>query len=150
MKLHSPLLGDLVNMDKWSEEDRIRVIELFIEIRSIIATQRAFRRQCHRRHVPERSRPTIGRWVAKQRQYGSVCDNNPLGNPKMSEHPETLIVYKHQSKEAHTDHYAENSAHLRKVIFKKLWLCIQQVNHKDRLISIGDKYFIIIDYRNVR
>ncbi|PSN47623.1 hypothetical protein C0J52_04574 [Blattella germanica] len=69
-------------MDKWSEEERIRVVELFIETRSIIATQRAFRRQCHRRHVPDSSRPTIRRWVAKWPQDGSRCDKNSPGPPK--------------------------------------------------------------------
>ncbi|PSN50793.1 hypothetical protein C0J52_13920 [Blattella germanica] len=69
-------------MDKWSEEDRIREVELFIETRSIIATQRAFRQHCHRRHIPDSSRPTIRQWVAKWPQDGLVCDKKSPGPPK--------------------------------------------------------------------
>ena len=67
-------------MERWNLNDRIHVVELFIETKSIVATQRALRRGAHRRAVPDSH--TIRRWIAKWRRDGSVRDSTSPGRPR--------------------------------------------------------------------
>lgn len=68
-------------MERWNVNDRICAVELFIKTKSVVATQRAFRRVSRRRDVPD-SR-TIRRWISKWRNEGSVCDKTPPGRPRI-------------------------------------------------------------------
>jgi hypothetical protein len=45
----------LVEMERWSVQNRIAAVELFIKIESVTATQRGFRQQFQRRDAPSRN-----------------------------------------------------------------------------------------------
>lgn len=76
-------------MERLNPEQRTKLIELYFENqRSIILTQRAYRRHFHVRHCPHQT--TILRLVARFRQNYSVCDRPRTGRRRSVRTPENI------------------------------------------------------------
>ena len=63
-------------MDRWSVQNRIAAVELFIATESVTAIQRE---QFQRLDVPSRNNLLL--WVSKWRQEGTVKDSKPHERP---------------------------------------------------------------------
>ena len=50
-------------MERWSANERVKAVELFIQTKSLVVTQRAFKRELNRRDAPSHKIITI--WVPK-------------------------------------------------------------------------------------
>ncbi|KAJ4425791.1 hypothetical protein ANN_27416 [Periplaneta americana] len=76
-------------VERLNPEQRTKLIELYFENqRSIILTQRAYRRHFHVRHCPHQT--TILRLVARFRQNYSVCDRPRTGRRRSVRTPENI------------------------------------------------------------
>jgi hypothetical protein len=75
-------------MERWSLQQRIAAVELFIKPQSVAATQRGFRQQLHRPDAP--SRNTLLLWVPKWRLEESVKDSKPQERPLSATAPDNV------------------------------------------------------------
>ena len=79
----------LVAMERWSVQNRMAVVKLFMNTESVTAIHRAFRQQFQRRDAS--SRNILLLWVSKRRQEGPVKDSKPQGRPFSARTPGNAV-----------------------------------------------------------